>query len=761
MAYVRKLPAGTVGWTGSTMQENQQEDVFMPCDTRLVAVNVGPDGTFGTLVYDTNQANEYDRDRSAWLQSAFRVIKKPLGKPNSIGFQLYLSGNKDTKGGFFVDKGDGGTARPNTATGGKAIGGSNMVATGGHSAAGGAHGAAPENAGIHEENVGKSGGVIIGQGSFNDGGPFHVGNKSDKHNKGTDADGNPINALHLWTGANFYRNQAHDGPLRFETVYKKGQDQKIIVPVHLGWTGVDWAWWSTSYFYQPPGETRPNPPPYTTPGNTIRPSVTTPGNTTIRPNVTTPGGSTIRPGVATPGHGPGGVIIPGDPPPGPEVVTGGGTSGTPVTPGTTGGNTGPGPGVPTPGGGSGGTGQPVGGTIPPYTGEPGEDGGPPLEGPADPSGGPIDDPSAGPQGGLFGPIDPYAPPKPPNFDLPFDPTAPVFYNIIGTSVSGPTFNMISSVGAIVSNAGIFQAVNYSPGMVDPGIFGAASAAALGKQATTSPLTGGMSSFAAQGGTIAGGPPSPTPPPSPAIPTGPPYPTPPPSPVPTPTPSWPPPVAPPSPNPSPPASPPTTTGGGGDPWDYTASPAEQTLGNLPKSKYQSGTADGGIVYHPIETDLRDVASGMIPDGVALNDFYVICAPNAYFGVGVPNLVNGSIQSGYRWNMDTATGDLVFSSISFSQNPIEAVRFTNSSQTIQWKNGMYRYGELYHQNKTNRRYTFPDATGNVLVFGTTAYASGTQVTLTGQLTGGPANPTVFRWMPTVDPQSNLTVYIPLFV
>jgi len=203
---------------------------------------------------------------------------------------------------------------------------------------------------------------------------------------------------------------------------------------------------------------------------------------------------------------------------------------------------------------------------------------------------------------------------------------------------------------------------------------------------------------------------------------------------------------------------------GDPWDYTASPSDQTLEELPKSKYQTGTADGGIVYHPIETDLRDVeTSGMIPDGVALNDFYVICAPGAYFGVGVPNLVNGSIQSGYRWGMDTATGDLVFSSVSFSQTPIEAVRLTNSSQTIQWQNGMYRHGELYHQNTTNRRYTFPDAAGTVMVYNTTVYSSGTDTALVAPLGGGtgPVNPVVFRWVPFVDPASNLTLFIPGYI
>lgn len=769
MAYVRKLPGGTVGWTGSSAHEPQMEDIFMPCDTRLVAVNVGPDGTFGTLVYDTNQNNEYDKDRSAWLQSAFRVIKKPLGRANAIAFQLTQAGNKDTKGGFFVDKGDGSDAHRDTPTGATATGGSRMVATGGGSPAGGAHGGAPVDAPVTVDNPGKSGGIIIGEGSFNDEGPFHVGNKKDKHNHGVDADGNPINALHIWTNALFYNNKVEDGPLRFEKVYKKGEDQKKIVPVHLAFTGFDWAWWSTTFFYEPDKPPPPYPPkpPYPTypmypynPTDPIRPNVTTPGNP-IRPNVATPGSHSNW--VATVDNGP---ITAG-------TATGGGTA--PVTPAGTGGTAGgvtgggTGPGVATGGGttagpGGGGGGPDTGGPGTPGSGEPGTT--------DDPSAGdqgslfdppPIDDPSAGPQGGLFGPLDPYAPPKPPGFDIPFDPSAPVFYNITSSSLDGPIFNMISSTTPILNQASIFQGVNYAPGAVDPGLFGSTTASGLAKQDTTSPLTGGASSFAAQGGTIAAGPPSTTPPTPPPYPNSPPYPAPPPSPAPpSPTPSWPPTVAPPAFPPFPPSAPPTTTGGAGDPWDYTTSPRDQTIPGIPKSKYLSGTADGGIVYHAIETDLRDsMTNGMAPDGVQLNDFYVICAPSAFFGVGVPNLTNGSIQSGYRWHVDSTNGDLVFDSISYSQTPVEAMRFTNTAQTIQWMSGVYRYGELYHANTANRRYTFPDTTGTVALFGDAIYPSGTPAAISAGFSSGPVNAIVYRWIPWLDTLTNQTVYIPAFI
>ena len=201
---------------------------------------------------------------------------------------------------------------------------------------------------------------------------------------------------------------------------------------------------------------------------------------------------------------------------------------------------------------------------------------------------------------------------------------------------------------------------------------------------------------------------------------------------------------------------------GDPWNYATSPRDQTIPGIAKSRYQSGTADGGIAYHPIATDLRDaMTNGMAPDGVTLNDFYVICAPNAYFGVGVPNLKNGSIQSGYRWSVDSTTGDLVFDSVSYSQPAVQAMRFTNTGQTIQWNSGVYRYGELYHQNTANRRYTFPDTTGTVALFGTGIYPSGTPVAILAGFGSGPANFYVYRWIPWVDILTNQTVYIPVFI
>lgn len=680
------------------MRENLQEDIFLPCDDRLVAVNVGPDGTYGSLVYDTNQNNEYDAERSAFLQSAFRVLKKPVGAGyNAIGFQLYLSGNKDTKGGFFVDQGDGSTTTQNTPTGGTAAAGSGMIATGGGAQRGGP--AAPKTAtsSYTTQNAGASGGTIIGQGSFNDGGVFHVGNKKDKHFKGTDADGNPINALHIHTKGNFYKNQVEDGPLRFEDIYQIGNDQSIVVPVHLGWAGTDWAWWTTSYFYQPPSPT-PTPYPYPPPGY---PPTPTPGTPTPTP---TPGGGGYPP-TPTPGGGypptptpGGGNPVPTDYPPTP--TQGGGspspTSGALVDP--------------TPG--SGGAGP----------------GGPPIDtGNASGSGG-IDDPSAGFQNGLvpvmqppttggdgtlinpYGPgqpIDPGIPPPPLGFDIPYDPSAG-FVAMVGSSVDAPAMSMISSTLPINSNAGGFQASNYSPNSLAPSAFSGATSggdasASANKANSSAPQTGGYSCFGDQGS---------------------------PSPSPAPTPS--------------PAPSPGSTGGSGDPWVYTSSPKGKNMHGIPMGKFRGGTANGGIVYHPPETDLRDIPKGLVPSNVTLSTMYVLVGPGAYFGSGVPNLNNGSIKSGYRWGPDSSTGDLVLSSISNGNSPIEAMRLTNTGQNIQWQAGTGFNGILTHANTGNRTYTFPNLNGTVHLGIISAASGGGAQAVNGTVGGsGPASATMSRW------------------
>jgi hypothetical protein len=144
-------------------------------------------------------------------------------------------------------------------------------------------------------------------------------------------------------------------------------------------------------------------------------------------------------------------------------------------------------------------------------------------------------------------------------------------------------------------------------------------------------------------------------------------------------------------------------------------------------------------------LRDIPVGLVPQNTSLSTTTVTVGPNAYFAAGVPELVNGSIKSGYRWGVDTTTGDLVFYSISFSQPPIEAIRFCNAGQVIRWRSTENFYGELSHANTGNQRYSFPDTTGTVLVNTLVAADGATSLVLNGHTGGsGPTSTTMKAWL-----------------
>lgn len=149
---------------------------------------------------------------------------------------------------------------------------------------------------------------------------------------------------------------------------------------------------------------------------------------------------------------------------------------------------------------------------------------------------------------------------------------------------------------------------------------------------------------------------------------------------------------------------TNTPGTGDPRRYNQKPGA--------SKFKGGTASGGWVIHPPETGPEDIAtSGMAPYGITKSTTYMVVAPGAYFAAGVPSLANGTIDDGWVWGMDSATGDLVFYQTQDAAPKVEGVRFVLSSQNIQWKSGTAFYGEFDHANTANRIYTFPDYTAPV--------------------------------------------------
>jgi len=210
---------GTYGITAGATNEGEQVELFYQIDPRLIAVNIAGDKDMGSMVCDLTEKFEVDMDRVARLQSAFRVIKKPFGGANAIGFQLGPSGCQDVEGGYFVDRAPG---------------------------------------------TGDGKNKCIGRGSWFDGGPFDCGSQKDKHKKGVDADGNTINALHIQSGFNLRKNDAEDGPLRIEQ-YIAPFSGNVPMKVHFGWAGSDWAWWAEGFFM--PVKTRIPPwlPPPKTP----------------------------------------------------------------------------------------------------------------------------------------------------------------------------------------------------------------------------------------------------------------------------------------------------------------------------------------------------------------------------------------------------------------------------------------------------------------------------------------------------------------
>ena len=235
---VVKFPSGYRGITHATTNESDQEEIFFPCDGRLIAVNAEGDTDMGSVVCDLNEDSEIDPDRAARLQSAFAVIKYPFGGNNAIAFQLGPTGQEDTAGGYFID-------RPDSKGGGE--GADVPTEDPGHVGGAGGGGGPPEDADVGGiSNAWKD--KVIAQGSWIEGGPFRVGEKEDRHVRGEDDEGRPICSLHFDTHALFKRNKREDGPLMFEGEYPDCGDQDQPVKVHLTWDDVTkmWRWYTTS-----------------------------------------------------------------------------------------------------------------------------------------------------------------------------------------------------------------------------------------------------------------------------------------------------------------------------------------------------------------------------------------------------------------------------------------------------------------------------------------------------------------------------------
>lgn len=88
---------------------------------------------------------------------------------------------------------------------------------------------------------------------------------------------------------------------------------------------------------------------------------------------------------------------------------------------------------------------------------------------------------------------------------------------------------------------------------------------------------------------------------------------------------------------------------GETWNYTELPGQ--------GRFQGGTASGGVVLMPPEVDMADIDEDLDPARLQKKSTtFMIAAPGARFGAGLPNLANGAMDDGYSWFV--SNGKLVF-------------------------------------------------------------------------------------------------------
>lgn len=283
------IPKGWSGLAVAGTDESEQSVQFHPTDPRIPLVHTGVFPRAGAVVCDLDEDGKPDVDRHARLHGALRVIRKPGNAPmNVVALTLGASGKGDTRGGYVFDRTPNARAltrpeRPRATTPGDgrshllpeghpALGPQQLSQTnplsaltlGGIGQGGIVGGGAIAR---NEETAGDKIGDVVAMLSQNDGGPIDVGGTNDPHRITRDQDGNPINPAHISTAA-LFRNRdrpAEDGPLRFDEVYREGDDATFVTKVYLAWTGSDFAWWGSSFVYKLDEAVPGDPPPTITP----------------------------------------------------------------------------------------------------------------------------------------------------------------------------------------------------------------------------------------------------------------------------------------------------------------------------------------------------------------------------------------------------------------------------------------------------------------------------------------------------------------
>jgi hypothetical protein len=279
------VPKGTEGLTVAATNEEEEFPLFFPMPTgnavELIAVHHDGDPRLGTPVFDLKASNELDQLRMARLQSLTRVIKTPshfqLGDTvggsivanfmNELAWNIGPTGQGDTFGGIVTDvRGGVNILLHQPFPGGGGGGGGSSPPFG------------PPGKPIPVPSV--TGGDPWGEVSTHHAGPFTAGTLGCQHKLGQDADGHPINPVHIPVNALYWADQDHDAPIRFEDGWEDPSRFPFRSHAHLSHDpngfhldGCDrgmkgqWKFWAEvpNFVPEPPDEDEPpiieRPPP--------------------------------------------------------------------------------------------------------------------------------------------------------------------------------------------------------------------------------------------------------------------------------------------------------------------------------------------------------------------------------------------------------------------------------------------------------------------------------------------------------------------
>lgn len=145
------------------------------------------------------------------------------------------------------------------------------------------------------------------------------------------------------------------------------------------------------------------------------------------------------------------------------------------------------------------------------------------------------------------------------------------------------------------------------------------------------------------------------------------------------------------------------------FDYTESPAA--------GRYHHGTADGGIVFLPPETDMLLVDNDFTVSGSTLSTPLIAVAGAVRWAAGTPDEATGGIRDGFDWGL-AGTG-LLFRARDGSANTTDAFRLT-AGGLVAFKAATDFWGTFEHAITADRTWTFPDKSGTVALVGGAIYA-----------------------------------------